>query len=87
VSVPSSELAPPRPLSRKRVLPLPLEPKVWGQHSLRGAGEANSDDRTESLTLCILCDLTINKEQILKQWRYLTASYLKNVGVYDMIKI
>ncbi len=50
--------APPRPFSTQLVChPPPLEPKKVGQHSLvdEGVGGANSDDRKESLALCILC--------------------------------
>ncbi len=41
MSVPSSILAPPVPFSRKRVCPLPVEPKVGGNTRLRvrGGGE------------------------------------------------
>jgi hypothetical protein len=55
MSVPSSELGPPSPDECVS----PFEPNGGEQHSLGGDGVwvPNSDDRIESLALCILCGL------------------------------
>ncbi len=57
VIVPSSELAPLTPAS---VPPPPGTKEVGGNTRLwvRGWGGANSDDRLETLALCILCEYT-----------------------------
>ncbi len=55
MSVPFVRIGSHHPLSRKGVCP-PLEPKVEGQHTLAGEGTrgAKSDERRESLALCLL---------------------------------
>ncbi len=59
MSVPTSELGPPTPLSRKRVWSLPRIER-GGTHSPagEGVGVPNSGDWRKSPALCLLCALT-----------------------------
>jgi hypothetical protein len=58
VSVPSSELGLPQPLSRKRLCPPPPRPKGGGEaHSpaAKGVGESQFRRLEKNLALCLLC--------------------------------
>jgi hypothetical protein len=63
MSVSSSELGPPYPLSRKRVRPSGPPPhgtKGWGAHSPAGEGVRGVTNRTTGeKTLCIFCAMRI----------------------------
>ncbi len=64
MSVPSLELGPPYPLSRKRMCPPPRNQRGGGVQTRLRVGESKSDDWRESLVLCLHCAL--NPSRVLK---------------------